>query len=193
MPLTTTMMFHLHIVVLSFFVVHAWRNTPTRVYRYVQRQSNINDSVLQLQSLRQPSEIDSMVVTNNHTILSCHPSLHVQRRQFFLQCPMFAMVAVGTVVTGTCVPCAAAGEVGARITAAVTTSDLGVSVRRSIVRGAQIMDQMDLQSERWSDQFRLGSERAQRSSRPMPKSIPPLQELDTIVASKIVDSTDHIF
>ena len=45
---------------------------------------------------------------------------------------------------------ALSGEVGARITKAVTTSDLGVSVRRSVVKGAQVIDSLDGKWEQFS-------------------------------------------
>lgn len=45
---------------------------------------------------------------------------------------------------------ASAGEVGARITRAVTQSDLGVSVRRSVVKGAQVIDSLDGKWEQFS-------------------------------------------
>ena len=52
-----------------------------------------------------------------------------------------------------------AGEVGAKITKAVTTSDLGISVRTSVVRGAQMMDKLDGKWEKFSDDNGLGAER----------------------------------
>ena len=52
-----------------------------------------------------------------------------------------------------------AGEVGARITKAVTTSDLGVSVRTSVVKGAQFMDKIDGRWEKFSDTYGLGGQR----------------------------------
>ena len=48
-----------------------------------------------------------------------------------------------------------AGEVGARITKAVTQSDLGVSVRRSVVKGAQVIDSLDGKWEQFSGGFRI--------------------------------------
>ena len=46
-----------------------------------------------------------------------------------------------------------AGEVGARINRAVTQSDLGISVRRSVVRGAQMMDKLDGDWEKFSGEY----------------------------------------
>eukprot|EP00547_Thalassionema_nitzschioides_P000683 CAMPEP_0194213982 /NCGR_PEP_ID=MMETSP0156-20130528/14951_1 /TAXON_ID=33649 /ORGANISM="Thalassionema nitzschioides, Strain L26-B" /LENGTH=342 /DNA_ID=CAMNT_0038942145 /DNA_START=283 /DNA_END=1311 /DNA_ORIENTATION=+ len=86
-----------------------------------------------------------------------------------------------------------AGEIGSRITESVTTSDLGVSVRRSIVQGAQTMDKLDKQWELFSDKYGLGAERSKQGSRPKPKVIPPLLPLDVEVASQILDMCDEIF
>jgi hypothetical protein len=88
---------------------------------------------------------------------------------------------------------AQAGEVGARINAAVTKSDLGISVRRSVVRGAQIMDGIDGQWEQFSDRFRLGANRAGQADKPPPKNIPPLKPLDSQLAAKLVELSDETF
>jgi hypothetical protein len=86
-----------------------------------------------------------------------------------------------------------AGEVGAIITKAVTTSDLGLSVRTSVVKGAQVIDKVDGQWERLSDRFGLGSERSKQGQRPKPKVIPDPLPLDVTTAQKILDSTDQVF
>jgi hypothetical protein len=86
-----------------------------------------------------------------------------------------------------------AGEIGARITQAVTTSDLGISVRRSVVRGAQVMDGWDLQAERWSDRWGLGAERATRPGKPVPVTIPDPQPLDAVFAATILAAADDAF
>ena len=99
---------------------------------------------------------------------------------------------LGSLVTLLPLP-AHAGEVGARITKAVTTSDLGISVRRSVVRGAQYFDYLDGQWEQFSDKFGLGSERSKQQSRPNAKTIPPLQPLDKSVAETILDEADRVF
>lgn len=88
---------------------------------------------------------------------------------------------------------AQAGEIGAKITAAVTKSDLGISVRRSVVKGAQIMDGIDGQWEKFSDKFGLGSNRARQADKPLPKQIPPLQPLDGVLASQLLESSDKTF
>ena len=43
-----------------------------------------------------------------------------------------------------------AGEVGTRINRAVTQSDLGISVRRSVVQGARVIDDLDGKWEKFS-------------------------------------------
>ena len=88
---------------------------------------------------------------------------------------------------------ALAGEVGARINKAVTQSELGISVRTAVVRGAQTMDKLDGQWEEFSDRFGLGTERSKQSDRPKAKDIPPLGPLDTAVAQSILDLSDRAF
>jgi hypothetical protein len=86
-----------------------------------------------------------------------------------------------------------AGEVGARITQAVTTSELGMSVRTSVVKGAQVADQLDGQWERFSDKFGLGAERGKQGSRPKPKVIPDLLPLDVVTARQLLELSDQAF
>eukprot|EP00529_Nitzschia_sp_RCC80_P001815 CAMPEP_0113439774 /NCGR_PEP_ID=MMETSP0014_2-20120614/213_1 /TAXON_ID=2857 /ORGANISM="Nitzschia sp." /LENGTH=374 /DNA_ID=CAMNT_0000330543 /DNA_START=243 /DNA_END=1368 /DNA_ORIENTATION=- /assembly_acc=CAM_ASM_000159 len=88
---------------------------------------------------------------------------------------------------------ASAGEVGARITKAVTTSDLGISVRTSVVKGAQVIDKVDGQWEKFSDAFGLGSERSRAGQRPKPKIIPDPLPLNINVAKQILAKTDDAF
>jgi hypothetical protein len=88
---------------------------------------------------------------------------------------------------------ASAGEVGARITKAVTQSDLGIVVRTSVVKGAQTMDQLDSQWEQFSDRFRLGAERSKLVNRPVPKLIPDPLPLDPATARAILDLADEVF
>ena len=85
-----------------------------------------------------------------------------------------------------------AGELGAKINKLVTQSDLGISVRKSVVKGAQIADQLDGKWEKFSDEFNLGSERSKRDARPKPKDIPQLQPLDEIVAMNILQECDNV-
>lgn len=90
------------------------------------------------------------------------------------------------------------GEIGEKITKIVTESDLGISVRRSVIQGAQIFDTMDQKIESISDQYQLGTERKKAqlrkdewiNSRNIP---PPLQPLNQLIATKIIDITDHVF
>lgn len=90
------------------------------------------------------------------------------------------------------------GEIGEKITKIVTESDLGISVRRSVIQGAQIFDTMDQKIESISDQYQLGTERKKAqlrkdewiNSRNIP---PPLQPLNQVIATKVIDITDHVF
>ena len=86
-----------------------------------------------------------------------------------------------------------AGEVGNKVNAAVTQSDLGISVRRSIVRGAQMMDKIDGRWEKFSDEFGLGVERSKREARPEEREIPPLKPLDKDAARAILDAAKAAF
>ena len=86
-----------------------------------------------------------------------------------------------------------AGEVGARITKAVTTSDLGISVRRSVVKGAQIIDELDGKWEKFSDDNGLGSERYKQQPRPTPREIPDPLPLKSDIATNVLKIADETF
>lgn len=86
-----------------------------------------------------------------------------------------------------------AGEVGAKITKAVTTSDLGISVRTSVVRGAQMMDKLDGKWEKFSDDNGLGAERLKAGKPPKPKEIPPNLALNVGLAEQILVFSDESF
>ena len=86
-----------------------------------------------------------------------------------------------------------AGEVGARITKAVTTSDLGISVRTSVVKGAQVIDKLDGKWEGFSDKYGLGAERNKQVGRPAPKVIPDPLPLDVPTAAAILKAADDVF
>ena len=107
----------------------------------------------------------------------------------------FLHAAVGMAVSiGVVTPSAAnAGEVGARINRAVTQSDLGISVRRSVVKGAQVMDGIDGQWERFSDKYGLGEARKGQPGRPTPKVIPDPQPLDSKTAMALLSMADDAF
>jgi len=92
-----------------------------------------------------------------------------------------------------CVDPAQAGEVGTKITKAVTTSDIGVAVRRSVVGGAQTMDKIDGAWENFSDRFGLGAARSQQPGRPKKKDIPPLKPLDKATARSLIQISDQVF
>ena len=114
----------------------------------------------------------------------------LRRRDVFHQ--LWKATAVTSVVVGGAPQISSAGEVGARLNAAVTQSDLGVSVRRSVVRGAQVMDKLDGQWEKFSDEFGLGAERSKRDARPKPKEIPDLLPLNQNVATEILNAADMV-
>ncbi len=86
-----------------------------------------------------------------------------------------------------------AGEVGAKITKAVTQSDLGISVRRSVVKGAQIMDKIDGKWEKFSDDNGLGAERFKQQPRPKPKEIPDPLPINVEKAKRVLSLADEAF
>ena len=86
-----------------------------------------------------------------------------------------------------------AGEVGARITKAVTTSDLGISVRRSVVKGAQIIDSLDGKWEKFSDDNGLGAARFNQEGRPTPRVVQDLRPLNVGMAKNILKLSDDSF
>jgi hypothetical protein len=123
-----------------------------------------------------------------HSLSSPAPVDDVRRRR------VLHRMGVGLVVSLVAAPPVGnAGEVGAKITAAVTQSDLGVSVRRSVVRGAQFADKLDGQWEQFSDRFGLGANRSTQPGRPEPKAIPDPKPLDTDLARKLLKVTDDVF
>ena len=75
----------------------------------------------------------------------------------------------------------------------ITTSDFGLSVRESVVRGAQVMDKLDGKWEKFSDSFGLGAQRAKQPGRPKEKKIPPRNDLDISIAREIIQASDLIF
>jgi hypothetical protein len=124
--------------------------------------------------------------TNEKTKLPSVQSSHnTGRRREFLQ--NLLVVAGGGLVVAP--QAASAGMVGE----AVTKSGLGLSVRRSVVRGAQTFDSLDGQWEQFSDRFSLGTERSKRDALPPVKVIPDPQPLDSATATKILDITDQVF
>lgn len=86
-----------------------------------------------------------------------------------------------------------AGEVGTRINRAVTQSDLGISVRRSVVQGARVIDDLDGKWEKFSDENNLGKERSKRDARPEPKDIPEPLPLNVDVARNVLKVSDETF
>jgi hypothetical protein len=78
-------------------------------------------------------------------------------------------------------------------TQTVTESELGISVRRAVVRGAQLFDKVDQQWEQFSDKFHLGSERSQTMDRPRPKPIPTRKPIDSVWSQAWFQVTDETF
>mmetsp|Transcript_16682 Transcript_16682/g.21690 ORF Transcript_16682/g.21690 Transcript_16682/m.21690 type:complete len:412 (+) Transcript_16682:124-1359(+) len=80
-----------------------------------------------------------------------------------------------------------------KINEAVTQSDLGISVRKSVVRGAQVMDKVDGGWERLSDNFNLGTARSRREGRPLPKEMKDPLPLNTTLAKRFIQAADESF
>jgi len=117
--------------------------------------------------------------------------MNLSRRIFFSQLiPPATIAAVTTTIITPNV--ANAGEVGAKINKAVTQSDLGISVRRSVVRGAQTIDKIDLQWEKFSDSYGLGAERSKQDAKPKPKIIPERLSLDDNIARALLNASDKV-
>lgn len=87
----------------------------------------------------------------------------------------------------------ASADIRSRVNKAVTQSDLGISVRKSVVRGAQVMDKVDGNWERFSDRFSLGSERSRREGRPEQKIIPKPLPLNSSIANQLLQASDSVF
>lgn len=120
--------------------------------------------------------------------------LYNSRRQFISTLSTASVTAATTAITLTANPSPSnAGEVGARITKAVTQSDLGISVRRSVVRGAQLMDEFDGKWEKFSDDNGLGSQRLKQQPRPKPREVPDLKPLNKNVADCVLLASREAF
>lgn len=96
-------------------------------------------------------------------------------------------------LTTTAVQPSNAGEVGAKITKVVTTSGLGVSVRTSVVRGAQLVDKLDGKWEKFSDENGLGAARFNQEGRPQPREVPELKPLNVGLAKQLLQISDDAF
>ena len=157
-----------------------------------------------LATLLQPS-LQLYSSNHNQDVEEAHEDndslLWTKNSKSMLSSTLFATIATAFVISTTAtipifltVPSVAhAGEVGAKITKAVTTSDLGISVRTSVVKGAQIMDRLDGQWEKLSDKYALGSERSKQPNRPKPKVIPQLQPLNVKAAQQVLEISDQAF
>lgn len=127
-------------------------------------------------------------LTTKKTTYDCSD---MQRRKFFVPATVAAASSVTLLMAN---PSESwAGEVGAKITKAVTTSELGISVRTSVVKGAQLIDQIDGKWEQFSDKYSLGSERSKQGQRPKPKIIPEPLPLDVTMGRKIIDACNQVF
>jgi hypothetical protein len=141
--------------------------------------SNNDDNMINIKASDNASDIDSSNKDNLITSSS--------RRRLLQYTASLASL--------TATPALAADEptVGNRLFSLVTQSDLGLSVRKSIVQGAQVMDQIDGQWESLSNRFNLGYQRSQLTNKPVPKIIPPLGPLDTKFATRFVQICDEAF
>ena len=119
-------------------------------------------------------------------------SINNSRRQFLKKISIAGASTIGGTIILFPQP-SNAGEVGARITKAVTQSDLGISVRRSVVKGAQVMDSLDGKWEKFSDDNGLGSERFKQQPRPKPKEIPNPLPLNNEIARIVLSKSDEAF
>lgn len=120
------------------------------------------------------------------------PDAGPSRRRAVLQ--RLAIAASAAVVFGSSPPPShGVGEIGARVTEAVTTSGLGLSVRTSVVRGAQVIDRLDGRWERFSDRYGLGTERSKQSARPAPRAVVNPLPLDVGVAGRLLEASDWAF
>jgi len=111
---------------------------------------------------------------------------HVCRRSFL-------SVASLSIASLSVAQSAHASELGAIITKAVTTSDLGISIRKSVVKGAQIMDQIDGKWEKFSDDYGLGAARFRQGGRPEPRIVPQLKSLNIEMANTLLEISDESF
>ena len=132
-------------------------------------------------------DVSNDLQRNTHNNCSSRRSILTQFIQSATIAPIITMAA--TAVTP---DPASAGEVGAKINAAVTQSDLGISVRRSVVRGAQVMDKIDGEWEKFSDKFGLGEERSKQSAKPKPKIIPGRLPLNAKIAQDLLTASDMV-
>mmetsp|Transcript_18110 Transcript_18110/g.20947 ORF Transcript_18110/g.20947 Transcript_18110/m.20947 type:complete len:402 (+) Transcript_18110:224-1429(+) len=114
-------------------------------------------------------------------------------RRNFLTKSTISIVGISTAITTLIPQPSNAGEVGAKINKAVTQSDLGISVRKSVVKGAQLIDNLDAKWEKFSDENALGSERYKQQPRPTAKVIPDPAPLNTEVAKFVLKASDEAF
>lgn len=134
---------------------------------------------------------DEFLSESNNNLSVKSSTLNWKRRSFVEYiASLTSVVSISTIYSSKAV---AAGDVETKINTAVTKSDLGISVRKSVVKGAQFIDKLDLQWEKFSDSNNLGTERSKRDRLPSPKIIPENLLLDSKFARVILDSCDAVF
>ena len=80
-----------------------------------------------------------------------------------------------------------------RLNKLVTKSGLGLEVRRSVVKGAQVFDSIDGSWEKFSDRNGLGSQRKKQPPYPIQSPPPPLLPLDSATFAKLIGIFDAAF
>ncbi|GMI38633.1 hypothetical protein TrCOL_g12775 [Triparma columacea] len=80
-----------------------------------------------------------------------------------------------------------------RLNKMVTKSGLGLEVRRSVVKGAQVFDSIDGSWEKFSDRNGLGSQRKKQPPYPIQSPPPPLLPLDSATFAKLIGIFDAAF
>ena len=176
-----------------------WLANPGVIYAtaFVPRELSHRDrpfhsATIELSSQRYPSSVDATIIddASNH-----HQQQQQQPRRTETRRSVLSTIIFGATSSCLLIPTlpSHAGEVGARITKAVTTSDLGISVRTSVVKGAQVIDKLDGKWEGFSDKYGLGAERNKQVGRPAPKVIPDPLPLDVATAAAILKAADDVF
>jgi hypothetical protein len=87
-------------------------------------------------------------VTRREAAANVNPNRTIKKHVSTITFPLLALL-------GFSLPTfpAHAGQVRATITKVMTTSDFGISMRTSVVRGAQLIDSLDGKGEQFSDNF----------------------------------------
>jgi hypothetical protein len=177
-----------HVVVFLIVIVHCTAFSP---FQTINNKKCVRNFVLHDVSSKfhnHPNQNDTGAALV-HKMYNPSATSDTQRRIFLQSITCSVLLASMTTAPSVC----HAGELGERLNRAVTQSDLGIQVRREVVKGAQILDQLDGKWEQWSDKFQLGTERSKQAKLPSPKSIPPLRPLDTKLAQQCLQLCDQVF